>query len=223
MEVKSPFEREVNCAREHLTKVQSELAVVESLILQKNIVCAYDAAFQYAYEAEKLALHARVVPAFTGNPLAKVIMDTQTQDVLKISFGFTAQGWFCIKIPALLPKKEKGNAHYVRLNLYLALSEYFKTHERFTLKETVIIFEHHYDKSRPERRLRDHDNIEINTVVDAVALYVLRDDAPLLCPHYYCSVMDECDATFVYLVPRGQFAEWLLYADNQPEMLELVK
>ena len=48
-----------------------------------------------------------------------------------------------------------------------------------------MIFRHVYDRNRPEREYRDHDNIELNTVVDAIAMFFLVDDTPLECRHYY--------------------------------------
>ena len=42
-----------------------------------------------------------------------------------------------------------------------------------------MIFRHTYDRNRPEREYRDHDNIELNTVVDAVVMFFLVDDAPI--------------------------------------------
>ena len=64
---------------------------------------------------------------------------------------------------------------------------------------------HRYDKSRPEREYRDHDNIEMNAIIDALALYTLYDDAPLRCEHHYCSLTDDRDATTILLVPQPEF------------------
>ena len=38
-----------------------------------------------------------------------------------------------------------------------------------------------------ERAYRDHDNIEVNMVTDIITLYLLPDDAPRRCAHYYCT------------------------------------
>ncbi|MEG0768043.1 MAG: DUF6100 family protein, partial [Clostridia bacterium] len=81
----------------------------------------------------------------------------------------------------------------------------FKNHDKVRLYDCVLTVCHRYDRNRPERELRDHDNIELNAVVDALALYVLYDDAPLRLEHHYCSIKDDRDATTMLLVPQSAF------------------
>ena len=57
--------------------------------------------------------------------------------------------------------------------------------------------------------MRDHDNIEINMVSDIVAMYVMPDDGPAVCAHYYCSAAAEQERTEVYVVPKSDFPAWL--------------
>ena len=90
-------------------------------------------------------------------------------------------------IPTLLPKKQKGSVDYIRDYLYLAMGEFFRGKQPVRYTDCVLIFRHIYRHDRPERRYRDHDNIEVNAVTDVIALYVLFDDSPLHCSHYYCS------------------------------------
>ena len=75
--------------------------------------------------------------------------------------------------------------------------------------DCAIIFRHVYSRDRPERQQRGHDNIELNIVVDIVALYTMRDDSPVVCDHYYCSAAGKQERTEVYVVPRNEFTEWL--------------
>ena len=62
---------------------------------------------------------------------------------------------------------------------------------------------------RPERAYRDHDNIELNAVADAIAMFVMHDDAPLQCSHFYCSQRGEKEYTRVFVVPQKSFVAWL--------------
>ena len=98
---------------------------------------------------------------------------------------------------------------YIRAYLYPALQRYFADHEPLHYADAVLIFRHVYDRKRPERRKRDHDNIEVNTVADAIALFVLTDDGPAVCSHYYCSAAGDEDCTEVFVVPRWDFPLWL--------------
>ena len=76
---------------------------------------------------------------------------------------------------------------------------------------------HIYDRNEPERQFRDHDNIELNFVTDTVALFVMTDDAPLRCRHYYCSAAGQAERTEVYVVPAKDFIKWYEAEQTFPE------
>lgn len=184
----------------------------------KNIRCltggkcmelAYATALRLAEESEKLTLLARALPAYTGNPQALQDVEKCIEKSVPVEVGFTVEGWFCVRLPFLLPKKEEGSASYIRGILYPALRNFFRNKEPARYAESVMIFRHVYDEKRPERRYRDHDNIEINMVSDTVALYVLNDDAPPCCDHFYCSAASAWERTEVYVVPKQDFIQWL--------------
>ena len=46
-------------------------------------------------------------------------------------------------------------------------------------------------------------------VTDIITLYLLPDDAPRRCAHYYCSAAGEVDCIEAYVVPASRFPEWL--------------
>lgn len=91
----------------------------------------------------------------------------------------------------------------------------YKSPVRYT--DCVLIYRHVYAKTRPERKRRDHDNIEINMVSDIIALYVMEDDAPSFCRHYYCSAAAMEERTEVYVVPNEDFPLWLKIEKSMPE------
>ena len=84
-------------------------------------------------------------------------------------------------------------------------------------RDGILIYRHVYDKARPERKKRDHDNIEINMVSDIVAMYVMTDDGPSVCSHYYCSAEGSEDRTEVYVVPKWDFPIWLVKETGIPD------
>lgn len=84
-------------------------------------------------------------------------------------------------------------------------------------RDCVLIYRHVYSRDRPERRYRDHDNIEVNMVSDIVALYVMPDDSPKVCAHYYCSVSGMDERTEVYVVPKKDFPLWLVTERAMPD------
>ena len=171
---------------------------------------AYEQAMRLEEAAERLVLLTRVLPAYTGSDVARLEVDNTMKLCIPVDMGYTAEGWFCLCIPALLPKKGSGSADYIRSFLYPAMQEYFQRKEPVRFTDCVLVYRHVYDRNRPEWRMRDHDNIETNMVLDIVAMYVMPDDAPSICSHYECSVMGEDDRTEVFVVLRMDFPQWLL-------------
>ena len=161
-------------------------------------------------QTEKLALLGRALPLDVGSQIIREQAEQIPVDAMDIRIGYTPEGWFRLEIPALLPKKSKaGNVNYIRAPLLRALSIFFRANPRGDFCKSVIAYRHIYDLATPERRWRDHDNIEVNFVSDAVALFTLPDDSPQWCSHFYCSVAGDFNRTEVYVVPQTDFECWL--------------
>lgn len=182
-----------------------------------NIKQAYESALRLEEVSEKTVLLTRALPAYTGNPKARLETENLIKLSIPIEIGFTKEGWFSLRIPALLPKKDAGSADYIRSSLYLAMREFFLDSQPVRYNDCVLIYRHIYARDRPERKKRDHDNIEVNMVSDIVAMYVLPDDGPSVCSHYYCSTQGQSDRTEVYVVPQCEFAGWLENEKQMPE------
>lgn len=191
-------------------KLNKSLCKIEEYIADGEVSKAYSESYLMEALAEKFTNLARLTPIATGNRTA---IDKVTDNIISVNnikVGYTERGWFEIKIPALLPRKEKGNASYIRASVERALNSYFSSnrHDKFS-SASVLIFEHIYALSRQGRAYRDHDNIEINVITDLLALYCMIDDSPMLCKHYYTSKIGESDFTNVYIVPISDFPLWL--------------
>lgn len=180
----------------------------------------FDAAYQHAMtledNLERATLLGRALPAYTGYPNAKWEVERIVQKVHPVEIGFTKNGWFTLRLPMLLPKKETGSTEFIRGFLYPAMQEFFNKNPPVRYTDCVLIFRHVYARDRPERRWRDHDNIEVNIVTDIVALYTLPDDNPTVCTHYYCSAAGNQERTEVYVVPKEDFPLWLDVEKNHP-------
>jgi len=199
------FQDLLSSAQRRLKRVQSALSL--TLLLEKSgqLEAAYEEAFRFAYESEALTLLARAMPAATGRPKARERMDAQIVETLSIAAELTPEGWFKLAIPALLPRKEHGSQDYIRQNLYPAVRRFVEGRPPLRFGKSVIVFRHVYDRERPERQFRDHDNIELNAVVNVLALYLLPSDGPKWLEHYYCAARGESDSTEIYLVPQEDF------------------
>ena len=205
----STFSRGLEKAAQRLDRSKRELDHTRVLLSDGDMESAYASALLLAQEVEQLALLTRALPAHTGHPLAAIAIEEMLLSTVPIKIGFTPEGWFGLSIPALLPKKSKGGTDYIRAMLYPAMRKFFTGKEPVCYPNCVLIFRHVYDSTRPERAYRDHDNIEINMVADIVALYVMKDDAPLRCAHYYCSASGNHDRTEVFVVNKSEFPAWL--------------
>ena len=213
----TPFERGLEAANRRIANVRSALDDIQSNLLCKNMEGAFSAAFEAADYSEKLTNICRELPAFTGHPKAREMIEDATLNSFPVEIGFTAEGWFSLRIPILLPKKSKGSPAYLTDPLYPAMKRFWRGKRPVRYPDNVLIFRHVYSHERPERRFRDHDNIELNRVADIIALYVMVDDSPLRCRHYYCSASGGNERTEAYVVPRIEFQNWLLREDSIPD------
>ncbi len=158
--------------------------------------------------AERLTLTARELPVYTWKAGAKEEVENQYSEILNIKIGFTQTGLLAVIMPLLLPKKERGSAEYIRQNLYSALSSFFKDKPYLKMRDVFIVYRHVYDEHYLERKMRDHDNIEINMVNDCISTFILEDDAPGICNHCYMSAVGNEERTEVYIVPKEKIQEW---------------
>ena len=164
--------------------------------------------------SEGIALKTRALPAYTGHPQAERMAQEAISESVPVDIRLTEEGWFYLCMPILLPRKEKSPRSYLRGFLYPALAAFARERPPIRYRDCVMIFRHTYDHNRPEREYRDHDNIELNTVVDAVAMFFLVDDTPFECRHYYCSVVGDKESTEVFIVPQNEFGVWLAQEKN---------
>jgi len=206
---RSDFARCLESTRRRLRRADTELKRTEELAGRGDVAGAFGTAFAFEAEVEKLALLARTLPAYTGHPKAADMKEKVMAGIIPVEMGYGANGWFCLRIPALLPKKNSGSPIYIQEYLYPAMRRFFLSRPPMTYTDCVLAYRHIYNTDRPERAYRDHDNIELNMVTDVISLYLLPDDSPAHCSHYYCSAAGTEDRTEVYVVPKEVFPLWL--------------
>ena len=200
-----------------LSRMKEQAAAVRWFYENGNLPESYNRALRLEELSEQAVLLTRVLPAYTGAAGATIQTDAIISDTIPVEVGFTAEGWFSVRIPALLPKKASGSADYIRSYLYPAMRKFFEGKPPVRFRDCVLAYRHVYDRSRPERAMRDHDNIETNMVTDILALYVLPDDHPAVCSHYYCSAAGSEDRTEVYVIPKHDFPMWMVEEKTLPD------
>ena len=192
-----------------IQRMSTEVKTIRQLATAGQMEDAYAVSLRLAKISERSTLLTRILPVYTGKPTAYQDVEAVVRGTVPIKISITDEGWFYVNLPALLPKKEFNSRSYIRGYLYPSLNHFFSDKDPLHFKDAVLIFRHVYSRDRPERRRRDHDNIEVNCVADAITLFVLIDDGPSVCSHYYCSMAGESDCTEVFVIPRTDFSLWL--------------
>jgi len=214
---KTHFELCLDSANRRISKIQGISVEIQNHLRLNNINSAFSTAFKMAEQSEKLTLLCRELPAYTGHPRAGVMMTEVIQKNFPVEIGFTNEGWFCVRIPSLLPKKNRGGPDFYTEPMYYAMRVFWRNKNPVRYPYNVTVFRHVYSHARPERHYRDHDNIELNRVLDIVSVYVMVDDSPMRCRHYYCSAPGSAERTEIYVIPRNDFGRWLAQEDNIPD------
>ena len=217
MESRNTFKSQFERLRNKEKTLRARIAAMEYYLDEEDRESYFQQALLIEECAEQLTLAARTLPSYIGHPDAEVQVEAILKQEIPVEIGYTKEGWFSVRIPMLLPKKSKGSTDYIRSFLYPAMRDFFIEKPPVRYREAVLIYRHVYDRRRPERQMRDHDNIEINMVSDIVAMYVMPDDGPAVCAHYYCSAAAEQERTEVYVVPKGDFPTWLLGEAAMPD------
>ena len=211
MSEKSYFRLQLDSTIRETEKLLKQLRTIgESRALENALKLSVTA----AKISEGVALKIRALPAHTGHPQAERMVQEAISESVPVDIRLTEEGWFYLRMPILLPRKEKSSRTYLRGFLYPALAAFARERPPIRYRDCVMIFRHAYGRNQPEREYRDHDNIELNTVVDAVAMFFLVDDTPFECRHYYCSIVGDEESTEVFIVPRNEFGIWLSQEKN---------
>ena len=217
MKTDDSFLRVLGQVERGLRKMRDQAEATRWFYENGNRQAAYERSMTLEELSERTVLLTRALPVYSGLPMAPAAVEDMLSLCITVEIGFTVENWFCIRIPALLPKKGSGSADYIRSFLYPAMRDFFMNRGSVRYNDCVLIYRHVYDTARPERQRRDHDNIEINMVSDIVAMYVMPDDGPAVCSHYYCSASGSEDRTEVYVVPREAFPIWLVTEKAMPQ------
>lgn len=140
-----------------IKRMSEQTAAVRWYLEADDLDTAYDKALGLEAVTEKTTLLTRVLPAYTGYRTAKEDVADIIAKEIPVEIGFTAEGWFCLRMPTLLPKKSSGSHDYIRTYLLPAMDKFFNGRPRIRYRDCVLVVRHIYDMRRQERKMRDHD------------------------------------------------------------------
>ena len=83
----SDFGRALDGAERRMERAAVELARTRRLLEREDMAGAFGSAFAFSAEVEKLALLARVLPAYTGHPKAAELTEQMLLDTVPIEMG----------------------------------------------------------------------------------------------------------------------------------------
>ena len=92
-----------------IKRMSEQAAAVRWYLEADDLDTAYDKALKLEAVTEKTTLLTRVLPAYTGYRTAKEDVAEIIANEIPVEIGFTAEGWFCLRMPTLLPKKSSGS------------------------------------------------------------------------------------------------------------------
>ena len=196
------FKKEFTKAKRTLGQFYRAWNKLEGCIEYNDENGAYDCSLETERIAERLIFQLRNLATYSGEKETCAAVVRNIQETVLVEVGYTEEGWFRLSIPALLPRKEKGNPEYVRSLIYPAMSDFFTGKQIEKFKDCTLVYLHTYDVNRPKREWRDHDNVEVNAVTDIVALFVMLDDSPHICEHYYASKSGMEHRTEGFVLPK---------------------
>lgn len=127
------------------------------------------------------------------------------------------EGMYEIVLPGLMPKrKSTRGTEYLIDPLMAALDKYVQEHGVVRFPHSTVCFIMVYDRTLPERRIRDYDNLELKVVLDAVAAFLMDSDGGLLCDAYHSTELGETDCTRMFVMDSRCYPRW--YAERQARL-----
>lgn len=127
-----------------------------------------------------------------------------------------------ITLPALMPKRKRNQYPEFLLDPFTAaLSQYAEEHTLPQFSRCVICFCQVFDRTQPERRVRDYDNVEYKQLLDVAASYVLVDDSGQLCELHYRTELGGEDCTKLFIMSEERFPWWYMERQRKQTKSEI--
>lgn len=120
-------------------------------------------------------------------------------EVATTKYGMT------ITILRLLPARGKDGG-YIRATI----AELFRDKPRTFFRDVVMAVEQQYSEDLPPRRWRDHDNVEITSLLNELSLWVLGGDDSQTMDLFQFATKQEQNRTVIHIIHRSKFLDWVV-------------
>ena len=199
-----------------LAKLSSYLSAMEEMNIRDDPECYSLISNNAALQAEGIACQMRsLIFASSGILRSEYLVDASATHGIEVVY---ADRIFSVKLPRILPKKKARHSDLFLIDPIHAAIEFYKHKEpvpKYT--ECVVCVVHVYDRTLPEWCILDYDNMQQKQIIDAIAAHVLVDDSGLLCDAYNTTELGDATCTYVYIMEKEQFPDWLKQRKITPE------
>ena len=121
----------------------------------------------------------------------------------------------CVRLvlPEMLPFPIGGSVYYLHEQVKMALEKLIRERKlpRPLFNERcALVYLHHYDSSKPARRLRDYDNVEHRCITNALAALTMWGDGPGCMLSLDVLAPGDYNFTEICILPLSRFREFAL-------------
>lgn len=195
-----------------LSKVVENMDVMDIPLILENYE---NVSAEAARRAEWVAIRLRhLVYALPFTPKRDYLPQAANTMGIKIE---QREGMYEITLPGLMPKRRSTRGiEYLIDPLMAALERFVREHGVVRFPHYTVCFVMVYDRTLPERRIRDYDNLELKAVLDAAACFLMESDSGLLCDAYHSTELGEADCTQMFIMDSQYYPKW--YAKRQERL-----
>lgn len=205
---RSIISRRISDIQNNLSRLNNNVCAMDLLDIQRYPENYETMSTDAALRAEGIACQLRSL-IYASTSVRKKDYLIKASEVHGIEIRYE-DGILEITLPRLLPKKRARRSSLFLIDpLNAALGKYAEEHGLPHFRECVVCVSHVYDHELPDWCRMDYDNLQQKQLLDMVALYVMEDDSGLLCDAYNTTELGDKDCTYISIMEKGAFPEWL--------------
>lgn len=211
MEIET-IKKRITSISNNVQRLSDVLFTLGSIDIPRHVNEYEKLSIKAAQRAEWIALRLRHL-IYSGTLVEKRNYMPKAVDVLGIEIR-EDNSIYELTLPGLMPKrKARQGTEYIIDPLVYALEQFTKVHIVKRFHHTTVCFVLVYDRNLPERRIRDYDNLELKSILDAAVACLMNSDAGLLCDTYHTTELGDRDCMQMYMMDTGRYPQW--YAERQ--------
>ena len=207
------YNRRLTEARAAVARLENTLQALQTANPERYAANRQQLSIQAAYQSEELTCHLR--------HLVYRLPETDRQRYLEGAMPAAGvelhrtDNAVSLIFPLLLPnrKRQEGREYLAGLT-YAALTQAARQKPLPRFDHCLMVVVHCFAPGWQENVTPDYDNIELKTVQDLLALFMLPDDSMKYCDRLETARTDETPHTEFHLVRSGTLEQWLKEEKN---------